>query len=400
MGKFVGNKKLRNVLICLAFVPLIFGVIMAAGTYGSKARVAKSSSLALTWLKAELKAEFPNYGTRLQPVKPVSQQHKPESTKNSQNSAGLITVVEPPAKTGQEAKPAQKPTVKPSQAQKPVPKTPAKQDAPPALKPSATSAGKPATTETSKSDTTGKSNHGTDETTIPDSKPAQGSKPDSKPAETPSQSTPAAKPPAPSAPAKQRELYLTFDDGPHRVSSQILDLLDKYNAKATFFMLDGNMNQHPEAVKRMAASGHGLGMHGVSHDKAKFYQSGHTVIAEMNQGRDTVKRLTGIESILIRTPFGSSPYMTHDYKKAVIAHGFKMWDWNVDSRDWFYRDRRFVESAIEQIEKQKSKPGPIVVLLHERDETLLYLPALLDYLKNQNFKLLPLTADMEPVQFK
>ncbi|ALC92685.1 hypothetical protein AM500_06295 [Bacillus sp. FJAT-18017] len=202
------------------------------------------------------------------------------------------------------------------------------------------------------------------------------------------------------APVKPRPVYLTFDDGPHRVSGQILDLLDKYNAKATFFLLDPNMKQYPEAVKRMASSGHALGLHGVTHDKKLFYKSSKSVISEMNQARATVKKLTGEDTTLIRTPFGSSPHMTPAYKEAVKTTGYRMWDWTVDSRDWQYRSNRYVDAVIEQVEKQKAGSGPIVILLHERPETLAHLPKLMDYLKKQNFILEPLTEDMQPVQFK
>ncbi|OCA88314.1 hypothetical protein A8F94_07220 [Bacillus sp. FJAT-27225] len=193
---------------------------------------------------------------------------------------------------------------------------------------------------------------------------------------------------------------MTFDDGPNKVSGQILNILDQYNAKATFFMLDPNMNQFPEAVKRMASSGHALGLHGVTHDKKLFYQSSTTVISEMNQARETVKKLTGIDTILIRTPFGSSPHMTPAYKQAVSENGYRMWDWTVDSRDWQYRSSRYVDAVIEQVEKQKNGSAPIVILLHERPETLAHLPKLMDYLKKQNFTLEPLTSEMQPVQFK
>jgi peptidoglycan/xylan/chitin deacetylase (PgdA/CDA1 family) len=53
----------------------------------------------------------------------------------------------------------------------------------------------------------------------------------------------------------------------------------------------------------------------------------------MDQTRSTLKSITGLDSLLIRTPYGSAPYMTPEYKKAVADHGYLLWDWNVDSRD-------------------------------------------------------------------
>lgn len=405
MGNMLANKKIRTLLICLALVPLVFGIVMAAGAYASKARTTNTGSPLAVWVKKEPAAEFPNFDKKLHSAKPDSPPDKREKVKDTQEP-------DSPKSTGKEPEEPQKP-VQPVQ-QAPVPSAPG-------TKPAQQSDTKPAQPSTPASQPAENKEEAPTPGQNPEANPGDAPTPQQpatnpgdsqqpaqlpgdKPAEqtpaVPAQNKPAAKPPAPTAPGKQRELYLTFDDGPHRVSNQILDLLDKYNAKATFFMLDGNMKQYPDAVKRMASSGHSIGMHGVTHNKQKFYHSAQTVVAEMDQGRETIKRITGIDTFLIRTPFGSSPYMTPEYKKAVAAHQYKMWDWNVDSRDWYYRDRRYVDSAIEQIEKQKGRPGPIVVLLHERDETLACLPALLDYLKSQNFKLLPLTSSMVPVQFK
>lgn len=198
----------------------------------------------------------------------------------------------------------------------------------------------------------------------------------------------------------QRIVYLTFDDGPHKVSDQILTMLDEYDAKATFFMLDGNMKNFPTAVKRMAQDGHSLGAHGVTHDKKKIYQSPQSVVAEMSQTLNTIKQITGIDSTLIRTPYGSAPHMTDSYKKAVTDKGYLMWDWNIDSKDWYYRDQRLVNHTIAQIASQSKKQEPLVILLHEREETLDQLPELLAYLKELNYTFRALDPSMEPIHLK
>ncbi|WP_449538822.1 polysaccharide deacetylase family protein [Ferdinandcohnia sp. Marseille-Q9671] len=198
--------------------------------------------------------------------------------------------------------------------------------------------------------------------------------------------------------APSRAVYLTFDDGPHKVSKDILALLDQYDAKATFFMLDNNIKQYPEAVKEMVDKGHSLGLHGVTHDKHKFYQSSQSVLGEMNQTQQTILELTGIETDLIRTPFGSAPHMTDAYKEAVDASGYKLWDWNIDSRDWQFRDSRYVDSVIEQLNKLNRVNEPIVILLHERPETLEHLPKLLDYLRDQGYQFEALESSMHPIQ--
>ncbi len=200
-------------------------------------------------------------------------------------------------------------------------------------------------------------------------------------------------------PQQSNEIYLTFDDGPNDLSDELLTLLDQYNAKATFFMIDGNMRRHPEAVKQMVTNGHSVGLHSVTHDRSKFYLSSQSVITEMHQTRNTLKEITGVDTLLIRTPYGSAPYMTDEYKNAVNEYGFLMWDWNIDSKDWYYRDSRLVSSTIAQIDAKKLTAEPLVILFHERRETYYQLKGLLDYLSGQQYVFKTLDQGMAPVQF-
>ena len=200
--------------------------------------------------------------------------------------------------------------------------------------------------------------------------------------------------------AKLKTIYLTFDDGPNQFSEELLALLESYNAKATFFLIDRNISSHPEAVNKMMESGHSVGLHSVSHNVKVFYQSALSVISEMDQVRNTVKEVTGNDTWLIRTPYGSVPHMQDSYVQAVNDHGYLMWDWNIDSKDWYYRDRRYVDTSIAQLEARTGSTEPIVILLHERKETLEHLPALLEYLKSQNYIMKAIDNTMTPVAFK
>jgi peptidoglycan-N-acetylglucosamine deacetylase len=201
-------------------------------------------------------------------------------------------------------------------------------------------------------------------------------------------------------PVISRTVYLTFDDGPQAFSGEILSLLEQFHAKATFFMLDGNIKKYPDAVRLMISSGQSVGLHGVTHNAKQFYESSASVLSEMNQDRETLQSITGADSNLIRTPYGSKPGMTPEYRKAVLDNGYQMWDWNIDSKDWFYKDERYVHSVIEQLEKKKDGTEPLVILLHERSETLAQLPKLLEYLIAQKYDCQPLNNTMQPLAFK
>ncbi|MCM3729376.1 polysaccharide deacetylase family protein [Neobacillus cucumis] len=204
----------------------------------------------------------------------------------------------------------------------------------------------------------------------------------------------------PANPVPQKTVYLTFDDGPTVFSGQIIALLEKYRYKATFFMIDGNIRRYPNAVKLMVQSGETVGLHSVSHNPKIFYASVASIMAELTQNRNTLKEISGVDSYIMRTPYGSVPYMTEEYRKAVHDTGYMMWDWNIDSRDWDYKDARYVNSVITQLNRLANHNGPIVILLHERKETLAHLPQLLDFLSNQGWMSKAIDSSMTPVQFK
>ncbi len=196
--------------------------------------------------------------------------------------------------------------------------------------------------------------------------------------------------------SERKVAYLTIDDGPTEVDGEILDLLAEYGAKATFFMLEPPMRQFPDVVKRIVEEGHVPALHGVTHDVKKFYRSKQSVLDEMHAAQKTLEELTGVRATLIRTPYGSSPNMTPAYKQAVAEHGYQLWDWNVDSRDWKYTNGKYVEHAIQQIEYVSKKGEDPIILIHSRRTTLNHLPKLLDYLVEQGYSLEGLDESMVP----
>lgn len=221
-----------------------------------------------------------------------------------------------------------------------------------------------------------------------------------KPKET-APAVPAA--PAPSAEAGRPGLtvYLTFDDGPSATTGELLDILGKYKAQATFFMLGQNMNKYPSQVKRIVKEKYGLGLHGMTHRKEKFYASPAAALAEMSGSNAVLKKLTGAGTTLIRPPYGSKPYFTKSFRDRVLPQGYHLWDWNVDSEDWRYQEDSdtIYNTVMEQVRAlKKSKTNP-VILMHDRKATLKVLPRLLETLKKEGYTFQVLTKDMEPVNF-
>ena len=78
-------------------------------------------------------------------------------------------------------------------------------------------------------------------------------------------------------------VYLTFDDGPSENTDAILDILDDYNVKATFFVVGQDTEVYGDAYRRIVDEGHSIGMHSFSHNYSKLYQSQDSFIADYNK---------------------------------------------------------------------------------------------------------------------
>lgn len=196
-------------------------------------------------------------------------------------------------------------------------------------------------------------------------------------------------------------MYLTFDDGPSATTSQLLDILSKYEVQATFFMLGNNMSKYPNQVKRIVKEDYGLGLHGMTHRKEKFYASPAAALAEMSGDNAVLKKLTGATTSLIRPPYGSKPYFTKSFRDKVLGQGYHLWDWNVDSNDWRYKEDsdKIYNTVMGQVRTlKKSKTNP-VILMHDQKATLKVLPRLLEALKKEGYTFQVITKDMEPVNF-
>ncbi len=135
-------------------------------------------------------------------------------------------------------------------------------------------------------------------------------------------------------------VYLTFDDGPYKYTEQLLDLLDKYNVKVTFFVT----NQYPDyqnLIAEEAKRGHTVAIHSYSHNYASIYTSVDAYMADLNQMSDIVVAQTGKRPTIVRFPGGSSNTVSAKYCSGIMtalantltANGYYYCDWNVSSGD-------------------------------------------------------------------
>lgn len=134
-------------------------------------------------------------------------------------------------------------------------------------------------------------------------------------------------------------IYLTFDDGPSIYTMDILNTLDKYNAKATFFV---TCSENLEALsKEIAKRGHTIALHTCSHKYSYVYSSDEAYFEDLNSISNLVKKYTGVESKYVRFPGGSSNTVSRAYNSGIMSRlslalkekGYKYFDWNIDSND-------------------------------------------------------------------
>lgn len=173
-------------------------------------------------------------------------------------------------------------------------------------------------------------------------------------------------------------IYLTFDDGPHRQTGALLDVLKKHKVKATFFILGNNIKGNEKMLRRIVAEGHLIALHGMTHDRHKFYRTPTTAVREMQDVQRLVFKVTGVKSNIVRTPYGSDPYMTLAHRRAMTKAGFQMWDWNIDSLDYRYKsdNRRVQNQVFARLDANYKTRIASIILTHDHSIT----PTALDYI--------------------
>ena len=135
-------------------------------------------------------------------------------------------------------------------------------------------------------------------------------------------------------------IYLTFDDGPTAYTQRLLDVLAKYDVKATFFVVGTNANLD-QRLKAIVDGGHSLGIHSMTHNFGEIYTSEEAFLQDLYALQDLIYQKTGVTTTLLRFPGGTSNTVSKNYCKGIMTQlsktvtdlGFQYFDWNVDSDD-------------------------------------------------------------------
>ena len=177
-------------------------------------------------------------------------------------------------------------------------------------------------------------------------------------------------------PTKEKELYLTFDDGPQEAATPfVLDQLKLYNAKATFFCVGKNVKAHPKIYERILDEGHTVGNHTFNH------LNGWTT-SNKKYVHDIAEASKYIDSKLFRPPYGKiSPFVS----KLLRSMNFKIIMWEIVSGDF---DTTLTPQKCSEHVVLYSRPGSIIVFhdsANARERMQFALPKCLRYFSEQGF---------------
>lgn len=208
----------------------------------------------------------------------------------------------------------------------------------------------------------------------------------------------------------ERICYLTFDDGPSKYTDSILDILDAYDIKGTFFIVGQKMDEgnNVKRIQRMAEEGHVIAYHCNVHDYPTIYASYKAYMDDFTALQTRFDEIGVSDSVskIIRMPGGSysakgffKKYANdEDIYYRVLSdlelEGYVVCDWNVDTEDYNAKTAvsTILNNAISETEKQLNKKyKTIIVLMHSMPNTAEALPQLIEQLKTMGYSFEPLT---------
>ncbi|MGX4686243.1 polysaccharide deacetylase family protein [Vagococcus sp. JNUCC 83] len=173
-----------------------------------------------------------------------------------------------------------------------------------------------------------------------------------------------------------KKVALTFDDGPNNTSSQqILDILKKYNIKATFFMLGSMVDNYPDMVKKIHDAGNEIGNHTYDHkDLIKLDDA--SIKQEIESTNQKIEKITGERPTLLRPPYGS-----YNERVTRIEPDMKIALWNIDTLDWKTHNPTAILGEV----KKELQPHSIVLMHDIHQESADSLENVIKFLKSQDY---------------
>lgn len=199
--------------------------------------------------------------------------------------------------------------------------------------------------------------------------------------------------------------YLTFDDGPSSLTPQILDVLQKYEIPATFFIVTEG-EKDLQILNRIVEEGHAIGIHSDRHEYRSIYGSVEEYLDDFSAAYRKIEQACGVRPQIFRFPGGSvNSYNLGQYQEIVsemLRRGFRYYDWNVSTQDAHPRmtAEQIYANVVRDINTYQCERA--VILAHDsayQQQTLEALPNIIEYLSEQGYTFARLDAGVEPVVF-
>ncbi len=180
-------------------------------------------------------------------------------------------------------------------------------------------------------------------------------------------------------PKEEKVCYLTFDDGPSKNTPRVLELLRKYNAKATFFVVGNNIyGERAATLQQAVKEGHAIGIHGYTHEYKALYESEDSFLKDYEKMAVFLRENFDIEANMFRFPGGSNCTYLKGSGKRLIAEmhrrGYRCFDWNVSGEDSVGTPT--VESVLNNVYRDVFRYNHPVILLHDSAQTDVTVEAL------------------------
>ena len=174
---------------------------------------------------------------------------------------------------------------------------------------------------------------------------------------------------------EEKTIYLTFDDGPGPYTGRLLDVLDRYGAKATFFVTGNGRfydTDYTDMIGRAFREGHSIGVHTLTHEYGEIYTSRDAFFRDFQAMEEIIREQTGEYTKLFRFPGGSSNSISRNYCYGIMSDlakhmtdmGYVYFDWNVDSGDALGGAKSSYE-VVNNVAAECSEHTVCVVLQHD-----------------------------------